>query len=633
MFATAMDMHAAKHAGVTENGRPSVAKEGVGDARVAAFFKLVRGLSREALVEHLEAVLREEGGSAEAVVDAFVLGFSTRDVRGGKGERDLSRWWLVELSKRFPETVTKMLPLVPEYGSWRDLIGLLEETELDASVRAAALQLYVEQLQQDIEVAKPSLAGKWAPREGKEKKNKVVSELAHALFPEERLPKPLYRKALAAINRKLETVEVKMCEGQWAEIKPGAVPAGCLLKKRKAFMNLPTKGSKGTKRSEDADRIQCAENFRLHAEEARKNPGGAKSLHGRVLQPHEMVKEYLCSGYGRKAKQPEEDVIIEAQWLDLREKLRQELAAPAEGAEAAEGATGGLGKMVPLVDVSGSMSGTPMEVAIAMGLLISELGHPTTRNRFLTFESEPRWHKLNEEASLFDKVQSASRAPWGGSTDFSKAIKMLLEACVQGNVPPEEVGELQLVVLSDMQFNCAAGIGGYHYGYGQAPVRGWETQYEELVREFEQAGLKSKWKRAYPVPRVIFWNLRGDTRDYPASADTPGVDMVSGFSPNLLKLFLQGDLEEMLAEMVLVDEAGKEVAPAKPKVDPMVTVRKALDDARYTPVRRLCAEVGEGPMAGYVVPMEEDEVGKEGAEEEGFATPRGDEEEAEFVLV
>ena len=132
---------------------------------------------------------------------------------------------------------------------------------------------------------------------------------------------------------------------------------------------------------------------------------------------------------------------------------------------------------------------------------------------------------------------------------------------------------------------------------------------------------------------MIFWNLRGDTRDYPASADTPGVDMVSGFSPNLLKLFLQGDLEEMLAEMVLVDEAGKEVAPAKPKVDPMVTVRKALDDARYTPVRRLCAEVGEGPMAGYVVPMEEDEVGKEGAEEEGFATPRGDEEEAEFVLV
>ena len=62
--------------------------------------------------------------------------------------------------------------------------------------------------------------------------------------------------------------------------------------------------------------------------------------------------------------------------------------------------------------------------------------------------------------------------------------------------------------------------------------------------------------------------------------------MVSGFSPNLLKLFLQGNLKEMLQ---------------KPKVDPMVTVREALDDPRYTPVRRRCAEVGEGAMAGYVV--------------------------------
>ena len=32
-----------------------------------------------------------------------------------------------------------------------------------------------------------------------------------------------------------------------------------------------------------------------------------------------------------------------------------------------------LGKLVPLVDVSGSMGGTPMEAAIALGILVSEL--------------------------------------------------------------------------------------------------------------------------------------------------------------------------------------------------------------------------------------------------------------------
>ena len=91
------------------------------------------------------------------------------------------------------------------------------------------------------------------------------------------------------------------------------------------------------------------------------------------------------------------------------------------------------------------------------------------------------------------------------------------------------------------------------------------------------------------------WNLRGDTNDLPATSDTPGVDMVGGFSPNLLKLFLSGALEDLMAQMG-VDEQDK------PKKDPMVTVRKALDDERYRQVREICAVVGEGPMAGYVVP-------------------------------
>jgi hypothetical protein len=591
MFSAAMDAHAVT--AYTTNGKPSVSKAAAGDPRCSAFFKLVRGLSREALKEHLSDILSQADGH-EAVVDAFVLYAQTRDVRGGKGERDLARWWLCELSQRFPATVEALVLMVPDFGSWRDLTAFLEEDRaaLHPSVRAAMLALYASQLTKDMDAPKPSLAGKWAPREGSAH-GAVASELAKALFPDAKHPKPLYRKALAKINKVLGTVEVAMCAKEWSSISPGAVPSGCLLKKRKAFMNLPIKGQGA--RSDEADRVTCAAQFVAYAEECRANPK-AKSMHGRALHPHQICAQYMSSGYGC-----EEDPILEAQWVDLRERLRAELSEGVEGAS--------LGKMVPLVDVSGSMSGTPMEVAIALGILISEVAHPAVRDRFLTFESQPQWHQLQPEWSLKEKVTATQAAPWGGSTDFSKALTMLLDACVQGDVPPAEVGELQLVVLSDMQFDAAHGSGGYRYG--GSPPAAWETQYTELGRVFKAAGLRSKYKEAYPVPRVIFWNLQGNTRDYPAASDTPGVDMVSGFSPSLLKLFLEGALDEVLSAVGLEDE------PEKARKDPMDTVRKALDDERYRPVREACAAVGEGPMAGYVVPE----------------PPEGEEAEEEFLLV
>jgi hypothetical protein len=222
---------------------------------------------------------------------------------------------------------------------------------------------------------------------------------------------------------------------------------------------------------------------------------------------------------------------------------------------------------VPLCDVSGSMSGIPMEVSIALGVLISELS--TIRDRFMTFSSTPRWHVMEQGWSLRQKVRSAMGAHWEMNTDFQKALEMLLDACVEGDVPPAEVGELSLVVLSDMQFDAARNT------YGKQPS-GWDTQYERLVKSFEQAGLESKWEEPYPVPRVVFWNLRGDTRDFPVHASTPGVACVSGFSANLLKAFMEGDTGTAAASPVAAT--------------PYEVMRRTLDDPRYQAVRDTCAE-------------------------------------------
>ena len=591
-FADAMDAYAGS---TTKNGRPSVAKGDVGDARSEAFFKLVRPRSREEVAEDVRSVL--ERGDVESVVDGFVMWAQTRDVRGGKGERDLAQWWMAELSREYPRTVKALLPLMQEFGSWRDYTALIEDEKLDAEIREGALRLFAAQIVADVnpDNETPSLACKWAPREGGAH-SATAKKLAALIFPEEKYPNPSYRKAIAKVNKRIGTVEIKMCDGKYSAIDPGKVPARCLLTFRNAFLNRDPKGN--GERSTDEDRVKCAKRFREHAEECRKNPQKAK-MHGRVLHPHEMVKE--CMGTrgkggwkGGKGGATEEDPIIEAQWVDLRERLRNEILVAAT-----EENGGGLGRMVPLVDVSGSMHGQPMQAAIALGLLISEVGHRTTRDRFLTFETNPRWHVFDPHASLHSKVQSAMGAEWGGSTDFSKALGLVLDACIKGNVSPDEVGGLQLVVLSDMQFNSALRD---YSGRGDPSQRHnvWETQYEELVRRFKEAGLRTQWKQAYPVPRVIFWNLRGDTEDFPATADTPGVDMISGFSANLLKLFMGGDISEVMESSMA--EGLEEQRKQDRKKDPLVTMRKALDDPRYDSVREVCATIGEGIMAGYRAP-------------------------------
>ncbi|MFX8562011.1 DUF2828 family protein, partial [Acinetobacter baumannii] len=69
-----------------------------------------------------------------------------------------------------------------------------------------------------------------------------------------------------------------------------------------------------------------------------------------------------------------------------------------------------------------------MEVAIALGILISELTHPAFRHRFITFHTSPEWVDLSSCATIAEKVTMSQRAPWGGSTNIEAAFEMIAQA-------------------------------------------------------------------------------------------------------------------------------------------------------------------------------------------------------------
>jgi hypothetical protein len=281
----------------------------------------------------------------------------------------------------------------------------------------------------------------------------------------------------------------------------------------------------------------------------------------------------------RHSIQYAESSVYDAQWQKIIDGVL-ETSAKFVGSDAPQGVN--FGKLLPMVDVSGSMSGTPMEVAIALGILVSMTCNPAFRNRFITFDFKPTWVDLTGCQSLFDKVKKTQSAPWGGSTNFEAAFEMILKAARDARLTPDQIPDL--IVFSDMQFNQAGRFG--------------ETMHDVIKRRFAEAGVEI-CGRPYPAPKIIYWNLRGDTHGFPVQANTPNTQMLSGFSPSLLKLLLDG-------EPMVVEEVAEDGTVTQRKITPEETLRKALDDERYNRIRAVLSESSEGVLSKYTFtpPME-----------------------------
>ena len=606
---------------------------GVDDKRTALNFKIVRGLDenglRTLINECIKQAVRVQNTEEEIAcyVDLVIMCFMTRDIREmGKGERDLFYQFWIILLPICPRTMIATIPLITnKYGSWLDIpkiVNLLVKKvkNINPNKKGNVLlykrtisvlcNLYLDTLKKDSDNLKRiqkdqknvnnipsiSLAAKWAPRQTQKTDNrKVMANVLAALLGNvipntyddiyNQFVKPksfnsyhdmAYRKMIRPLNEHLDTVQIKMCDddGCWDTIKPGSIPAGALNKNRKAFMN---QDKKGNTRSNADHRIACAKNMNKHIEDMIANPKGNKKIHGANLMPHYIVKHFM--------KKSQNDIVLEAQWVDLITKLSDE---------------GNLGNMVPMCDVSGSMGGTPMEVCIALGLIVSELASPAFKNRILTFSSNPTWHIVNPEDNLCTKVTNLQNANWGCSTDFGAALNMILIQCVRSKVPSEDVANIKLIVFSDMQFDDANRTISYDGYYTRKEtdneLNSFSTKYKKITDAFAKAG--------YSIPpRIIFWNLRGDTLDFPSTGNEPGVDMVAGFSKNGLKAFMDGDITSVDPDVRLTPYDG---------------LRYILDHDCYDPVRNICQDIKEicsiRTYETYVIPKEvTEEVTEEGA--------------------
>jgi len=249
---------------------------------------------------------------------------------------------------------------------------------------------------------------------------------------------------------------------------------------------------------DSTDRVQCAEHFNAHIQKAVK---GETEMKGKRIGMADFTKQAI--DLLRSGSQAEKN-LLNSQWRDNSCQ------------------NGALGKMIAMVDVSGSMEGDPMNVAIALGIRIaskSALGH-----RVMTFSSTPTWVNLEPYGDFISQVEVIKRAPWGMNTNFHAALDMILDAIIQNKMEPEDVQDMVLVILSDMQMDS-----------GDQCNK--QALYETMKAKYEAAGIRVHG-RAYKPPHILFWNLRS-TSGFPTLSNQPNTSMMSGFSPSLLNLFCE----------------------------------------------------------------------------------------------
>ena len=418
--------------------------------------------------------------------------FYIRDVRGGQGERRFFRVVMKDLAKFDTAAARRNLKFVPEFGRWDDLYVFVG-TPLEAD----ALQIMKDQLALDVECKTPSLLAKWLKSENTSSvESRRLGNITREFFG---MSHKQYRKTLSILRERINVLERLMSEGRWDEIEFDKIPSKAGMKYKNAFARHDLERAKN-------------ENVQTYADFAKDS---TKKVNAKALYPYECVHQALnIMGNQQGWSSRGNHVALDDTQRLMTNKYWDNLADYFNGATF---------NGIALVDTSGSMSGTPIEVAISLGLYCAEKNQGAFANHFISFESNPHWIETSG-VDFCDKVYRITGTEWGGSTNVEAAMDLILNVAKQNGCSQDEIPQ-NLVIISDMEFNYC--VTSNNYGRGNVN----DTLFEKIAAKYRANG--------YEMPHVIFWNVNARQANIPMLGNG-NVSFVSGFSPSIFETIMSG---------------------------------------------------------------------------------------------
>ena len=304
--------------------------------------------------------------------------FWARDVRGGAGERQTFRTLMLQLEKTDPRALISLLPNVPEYGRWDDLLIFETKEVKEAAYNICALGIR----------SGDGLCAKWMPRKGLQ-----AAELRRVL---NMTPKQ-YRKTLVNLSN---TVEQKMCAQDWTAIEFGKLPSVASKQYMKAFLK------------------HTPEQYAAY--KAALVKGDAK-INASAIFPHDVIV-----GMRRG------DVVVgKAQWEALPNYL-------GDGDHFILPMVDVSGSMsCP----AGGSNVTCMDVAVALGLYLADKQKGAFAGMFLTFSGAPELLQLKGDLpqKMEQMLRSNWGMNTNLEAAFAKVLKTAVAGNVPANEMPKYV--------------------------------------------------------------------------------------------------------------------------------------------------------------------------------------------------
>lgn len=189
--------------------------------------------------------------------------------------------------------------------------------------------------------------------------------------------------------------------------------------------------------------------------------------------------------------------------------------------------------ILPVVDVSGSMctsvSGSiqAIDISIGLGMYCAERNVGQFQNKLVTFSNNPTFIDIAGCTTLASKFDKVRRADWGMNTNIEKVFDMILKTAVKCSLKNEDLPEV-ILIISDMQFDTCTSLE--------------DSAFNRIKKGYETVG--------YPMPKVVFWNVNGRGSNVPVLRNEGNTALISGYSPQILKGILTGDITDPYKVMI-----------------------------------------------------------------------------------